>query len=175
VKELPAHFQFAPIYGMIAEDINGDGNLDLIASGNDYGNEVANGRYDALNGIVAYGDGKGSFLPKRTDSSGLYISGDGKALSKLRGANGKLLIAASQNRGPLKLFRCNAEGNFVPLHAGDRYAVVHYNNGSSRREEIYYGSSFLSQSSRILYLSAAVQSVDIFDSKGAKRTVKNNR
>jgi hypothetical protein len=175
VKELHAQFQLAPIYGMIAEDVNDDGNLDIIASGNDYGNEVANGRYDALNGIVAYGDGKGSFSPRRNDSSGLYIPGDGKALSKLKGAGGKLLLAASQNRGPLKLFRCNAAGTFLSFNRDDRYAVIHLKNGATRREEIYYGSSFLSQSSQSVYLNASIQSVDIFDSKGVKRTVKNNR
>jgi hypothetical protein len=175
VKELPAQFQLAPIYGMIAEDLNADGNLDLVASGNDYGNEVANGRYDALNGIVAYGNGKGAFYPKCVDSGGLYIPGDGKALVKLKSSDGGLLLAASQNRGPLKLFRSNAEQTLLTLRPGDSYAVIHLKNGTARREEVYHGSSFLSQSSPLLLINSSVASVDIFDNKGAKRTVQGMR
>jgi hypothetical protein len=175
VKELPAQFQLAPIYGMIAEDLNADGNLDLVASGNDYGNEVANGRYDALSGVVAYGNGKGMFHPKRIDSSGLYIPGDGKAMIKLRSANGKLLLAVSQNRGALKLFHSNSEARLLALKPGDRYAVVRLKNGATRKEEIYHGSSFLSQSSPLLFLNSSVSAVDIVDNKGAKRTVQGNR
>jgi hypothetical protein len=36
--------------------------------------------------------------------SGLFIPGNGKALVKLKNGRGQTLLAASQNRGPLKLF-----------------------------------------------------------------------
>ncbi|MBL7700243.1 MAG: RNA-binding protein, partial [Chitinophagaceae bacterium] len=174
MKALPAQFQLAPIYGMIAEDLNADGYLDLVASGNDYGNEVANGRYDALNGIVAFGDGKGNFIPKRVDSAGLYIPGDGKALVKLKGPDDKLLVAASQNRGPLKLFRSNSGHSIKSLMANDQYVVVHLKTGGARKEEVYHGSSFLSQSAPLLFINSSVDSMDIFDRSGVRRTVRPN-
>lgn len=37
---------------MLAEDFDGDGNLDILINGNDYGTEVSVGRYDACNGII---------------------------------------------------------------------------------------------------------------------------
>jgi hypothetical protein len=41
IRELPVQAQFAPLFGMIADDFDQDGNLDLMLSGNDYGSEVS--------------------------------------------------------------------------------------------------------------------------------------
>jgi hypothetical protein len=171
VMEMTVPFQLAPVFGMVTEDFNADGNLDIAVTGNDYGNEVANGRYDAINGIVAYGNGKGKFLPEPISKSGLFIPGNGKSLVKLRGSNGQLLIAASQNRGPLKIFAGNIEGKPVALHKDDRYIIVHLKDGRRRREEIYHGSSFISQSSCFYFVNDAVRAIDIFNAKNEKRTV----
>ncbi len=46
---------------MVADDVNGDGNLDILMVGNDYGNEVFVGRYDAFKGALLLGNGKGNF------------------------------------------------------------------------------------------------------------------
>ena len=43
------------INGMITDDFDGDGNLDILISGNDYGTDVSTGRYDACNGIFLKG------------------------------------------------------------------------------------------------------------------------
>lgn len=48
---LPPQAQFSGINGMLAEDFDGDGNLDIVMNGNDFGTEVTVGRYDALNGL----------------------------------------------------------------------------------------------------------------------------
>ena len=37
----------SPVNGIITADLNSDGNLDVVVTGNDYGNEVFSGRYDA--------------------------------------------------------------------------------------------------------------------------------
>ena len=101
---LPLQAQVSVINGMIADDFDGDGNLDVLINGNDFGTEVTIGRYDALNGLLLKGDGKGNFQPLTILQSGIYIPGDGKALVKLAGASGKYLMAASQNKGDLKLY-----------------------------------------------------------------------
>ncbi|MEP7277445.1 MAG: hypothetical protein ABI813_02275 [Bacteroidota bacterium] len=46
---------------MIADDFNDDGSLDIVVYGNDYGNEVTNGRYDAFNALLMESDGNGNF------------------------------------------------------------------------------------------------------------------
>ena len=81
---LPEMAQMAPLNGMIAEDINKDGFLDIIICGNDYGTEVSTGRYDAMNGLVVLGDGKGSFRTLALQETVFFVPGNAKALVKLR-------------------------------------------------------------------------------------------
>ena len=151
--------------------MNEDGWLDIAATGNEFGNEVANGRYDALNGIVARGDGTGNFKPLSITESGLFIPGDGKALVKLIAAGGNYMLAGSQNRAPLKLFKNEREGKSMPVNGNDRYLLFELSGKRKRKEELYYGNSFLSQSSRYIWISNVVQSVTAVNAKGQKRTV----
>ncbi len=167
---LPMLAQAAPLYGMVATDVNGDGYLDLILSGNDFGTEVSVGRYDALDGLVMLGNGKGAFDPMDIRSSGIFIPGDGKALVQLNDQQGRLLLAASQNQGPLKIFRARQPVQQVPLRPNDAWATVHYASGQIQKMECGYGQGFLSQSGRNLTFTAPVKSVEITDYRGQKRT-----
>ena len=170
---LPVMAQLAPLYGMVTGDYNNDGNLDVAISGNDYGTEVTNGRYDAMNGLLLLGDGKGNFTAETILKSGLFIPGDAKALIKLRGPENTFLLAASQNRGPLKLFTHKTKDEkIVPLSADDKAVLITMANGQTRREEIYYGSSFLSQSANFICVSAAAKKVEIINTKGEKRVLQ---
>jgi len=171
MEPLPVMAQLAPIYGMVIDDYNNDGNLDVAMAGNDFGTEVSNGRYDAMNGLVFLGDGKGGFKPQSILQSGLFIPGDGKALVKLRSSNNNYLVAASQNNGPLKLFSHQSAQVQVPLQAMDRVAILSLQNGQRRKEELYYGTSFLSQSSRFISINKAVKKVEIIDNTGRKREI----
>jgi hypothetical protein len=168
---LPVQAQLSPLYGMLAADVNGDGNLDVVINGNDFGTDVALGRYDAMNGLVLLGDGKGAFKPQPILNSGIFIPGDGKALVQLRDQEGRILLAASQNQGPLKVFRQQKEVKVLPLQRNDAWATVYYANGRTQKQECAYGQSFLSQSGRYLAFSAPVSKVDITDFSGNKRTV----
>jgi hypothetical protein len=112
---LPREAQLAPLYGMLAIDVNGDGNLDLAAAGNDYGAEPSIGHADALNGLVMLGDGKGNFSPLSIIESGFYLPGNGKSLISLRQGREGLLLAASQHGGPLQVFLHQQAGR--PLSA----------------------------------------------------------
>jgi len=170
---LPVMAQLAPVYGMVADDFDHDGNLDLALSGNDYGNEVTNGRYDAFNGLVLLGDGKGNFRPRTILQSGLYIPGDGKALIELEGPRNELLLAASQNNGPLKVFRSNGDRQIIRLKDDDKVALIYLRTGQVRRQELGYGSSFLSQSARIIGLDKSMLKIEIINGKGERRTITN--
>ncbi|HEU4634052.1 MAG TPA: VCBS repeat-containing protein, partial [Flavisolibacter sp.] len=174
MNALPKEAQLAPLNGMIADDFNGDGNLDVLINGNDYGTEVSVGRYDALNGLLLKGDGKGGFTPLSIIQSGIYIPGNGKSLVKLRGASGNYLVAASQNKGPLKIFILNKGVSFVPLSQADIAAVVTYKNGKTQKREVQYGSSFLSQSGRFFLLDSTISSIKTIDAKGNSRLLANH-
>jgi ASPIC/UnbV protein/VCBS repeat protein len=169
---LPGMAQLAPVNGIVVDDFNNDGNLDVAISGNDFGNEVFDGRYDAMNGLVLLGNGKGNFVPQTIMQSGIFIPGDAKALIKLRGQNNSYLLAASQNRGPLRIFaHKNSDQKFIPVQQTDRKVFITLSNGQKREEEIYFGNSFMSQSSRFLCVGRNVRSVEIKDANGKTRPV----
>jgi len=168
---LPMSTQIANMNGMIAEDFDGDGNLDVLLVGNDYGTDVSIGRYDASNGEFLKGDGKGGFTPTSIMESGWFVPGDAKALIKLRAANGKCLLVASQNKDRLKAFELKKAIQTIPLQALDISATILYKNGKKQKRELNYGSSLLSQSARFVNVDEAVKSVTIKDSKGVERTV----
>jgi hypothetical protein len=164
--------QISVINGMTIDDFDGDGNLDVLINGNDWGTEVSVGRYDALNGLLLKGDGKGGFLPQTILQSGIYIPGNGKAMAGLAGANGKYLIAASQNRGPLKIFELKRNTVNIPLMPDDISAEETFKNGTTRRLEFYYGCSFLSQSGRFIRTDDKLKSITIYKSDGEKRNLQ---
>ena len=167
---LPKEAQFSALNGMVVDDFDGDGNLDVLINGNDFGTDVSIGRYDALNGLLLKGDGAGGFTPLPILQSGIYIPGDGKALVKLRGASGSYLLAASQNKNVLKLYQRRARAQIIiPVGPDDVSALIRLKNGRIRKEEFYYGSSFLSQSARFLLADTNMVSIEITDSRGRRR------
>ncbi|MBN8851981.1 MAG: RNA-binding protein [Sphingobacteriales bacterium 50-39] len=174
MEPLPDIAQYSAINGMITDDFDGDGNLDICMNTNDYGTVPSYGRYDALDGLILKGDGKGKFTPLSILQSGIFIPENGKALVKLRGSDGKYLIAASQNKGLLKMFALNRGCYFLPVNTDDVTAVITYKDGRRQRRETGYGNSFLSQSGRFITVDGFVSSIEITDSKGRKRNITLN-
>ena len=68
----------------------------------------------------------------------------------MRGASGNYLVAASQNKNVLKLYQLQRPVHSIPVDPTDIYALIRFKNGKIQKQEFYYGSSFLSQSSRFL-------------------------
>jgi enediyne biosynthesis protein E4 len=170
---LPAPVQWAPVYGITVNDFNEDGNLDIALNGNEFSMAPFLGRYDAFNGEVLEGDGKGNFSPLSILQSGIYVPGNGKALVQLV-TNNQLTIAAAQNSSALKLFRLKKQGGkIIRLQSNDILAVVQLKNGQKRKEEFGYGSSFLSQSGRFIQLNSSIRSIEITNSKNQKRLINN--
>lgn len=169
---LPKEAQVSTINGMSVDDYDADGNEDILINGNDYGTEVSIGRYDALNGLLLKGDGNGGFKPLSILQSGIYIPGNGKALVKLRSSSGKYLVAASENKGPLRLFELRRKVNTLKVNPEDMSALITYKNGKRRKEEFYYGASFLSQSARFINIDSTMQSINFVDRNGKSRVVK---
>ena len=75
-KLLPVQAQYAPVYSMLATDLDKDGNLDLILAGNNKYNRIYLGNCDANHGVVLLGDGKGNFSYSPQYQSGLNLKGD---------------------------------------------------------------------------------------------------
>ena len=176
LKSLPASAQVAPMNGMIVTDINHDGNADVIMVGNDYANEVFSGRYDACTGLVLIGDGHGSFTAVPSVESGFRVDGDAKALVKLNGVAGEVLIA-TQNSDSLKVFNNTMESDDTIFHpmASDNWAELSYKDGNKEKVEFYYGSGYLSQSTRRINLPPTITKIVVHNFAGEERVVDHTR
>jgi enediyne biosynthesis protein E4 len=178
IKPLPIEVQTAPIYGMLAKDVDEDGNLDIVMVGNDYGMEPGGGRHDAFNGLYLKGDGKGNFAATTIAASGFFVKGDGKGLATIHTATNEDLLLASQNQDSLLVFSKktnsdNAPTKWINLNPDDFYADIIYKDNRKRRIEFYYGSTFLSQSSRKFPIEKDAARIIITDFKGNKREIAN--
>jgi hypothetical protein len=149
VKDLPVEVQFSPANGLIVEDFDSDGIQDILVSGNNFGNEISVGRYDASNGVYLKGTGGGNF--KVIKNSGFYVPSDAKALVSISNSKGEISLLASQNKGPLKMFKTPLKKQTSVLNASAR-SYTYDINGKKTKKEIYYGSGYLGQSARYIVL-----------------------
>ena len=92
---LPELAQISPIKGIIAHDVDGDGNLDLIVAGNMYDTEANTPRDDAGNGLWLRGDGHGRFTPVPPIESGFLAPLDVTHLALLKTPTGNAVLVAN--------------------------------------------------------------------------------
>jgi enediyne biosynthesis protein E4 len=92
IHQLRNMAQISSVNSIIAEDIDRDGNLDLILAGNQYGLESETPRNDASIGLFLRGDGKGNFEPVPALKSGLFIGGDVRKINLIH-------LGKDKNRG----------------------------------------------------------------------------
>ena len=104
LKPLPQAAQIAPIQDILVDDFNGDGYLDALLSGNNFTSESNNGWYDAFNGLLLQGNGKGDFNTVPTSKSGFYVPFDARDIVKLEDKNGQRMILVGQNSNGIKEF-----------------------------------------------------------------------
>ncbi len=170
ITPMPMQAQVAPVNGMLPHDFNGDGNLDLLMVGNNYGTEVFTGNYDAFTGLWLKGDGKGGFMPVKSKDSGFIVTGDAKALALLHLNDGTPLILATQNKDAIKVFKpTNEISRTMDIGPFDSYALLEFKNGKTQKVEFYFGSGYLSQSSRKLAVPKDTKTITLFDANAAKR------
>jgi len=174
IRPLPKSAQVAPVNGTVVTDVNSDGWLDVILIGNDYGNEVFSGMYDAGTGLVLISNGKGEFTAVSSVKSGFKVDGDAKALARLRTASGSELLVATQNRDSLRVFQATGDDKplryFQPLRY-DAQAEFHYEDGKKEMVEFYYGSGYLAQSTRTVCVPPTVEKIIVRDTNGNQRTM----
>jgi hypothetical protein len=103
LKALPLEAQFAPMYGLLIDDFDGDQHLDILMAGNFYEAKPEVGRYDADYGILLKGDGKGNFEPCRSTCSGFLIDGQVRDMEKLT-VGGKSIVLVGRNNDRPQVF-----------------------------------------------------------------------
>ncbi len=97
---LPAAAQISPIWGIAPRDLNGDGLVDLVLTGNFYDNRAEAGPYDGNRGAVLIQSSAGTWTAMSPAESGLFLTGDTRSCLWI----GHTLFIVN-NRGPLQLYR----------------------------------------------------------------------
>jgi hypothetical protein len=92
---LPTLAQIAPIKAILVDDVDGDGNLDLLVAGNLYDAEPNTPRADAGNGLWLRGDGHGRFLPVTPRASGFLAPRNVAGMTLLDTPAGKIVLVAN--------------------------------------------------------------------------------
>jgi enediyne biosynthesis protein E4 len=155
---LPRIAQVSTVYGILINDFNADGHLDVLTSGNNYGNEISSGRYDASNGVLLLGNGKGEFKPQSTD---FYLPYDAKATAFISNPNGDAMILGTQNRNALKLFKSQLKV-FPNIISSKNKGYTYSLNGKKTKMEFYYGSGYLAQSAIACIAPKNIQNLNLY-------------
>ena len=168
VRPLPYLAQVAPVFGLVASDLNGDGNIDLFLAQNYFQNQPELPRYDAGCGQLLQGDGRGHFDPVPGHVSGIEIYGEQRAAAACDyDHDGRMDLAIAQNAGPTVLLhneRSRPSMRVRLLHSKEDPrpvvgAQVRWLNAStpSPVQELQVGSGYWSQSSSTLLVASQPQ------------------
>ncbi|MGH7709830.1 MAG: FG-GAP repeat domain-containing protein, partial [Gemmatimonadaceae bacterium] len=101
LEPLPSEAQLAPVYGILADDVDGNGTSDLLLAGNFDGVEPGIGRMRASYGLVLSGNGRGSFSALRAAQSGFSVPGQSRDVQRLKAPHGSRYVVARNNERPL--------------------------------------------------------------------------
>lgn len=102
--ELPTAAQLSTCNHIEAGDFNTDGKQDLLMVGNSYLSEVESGRYDASDGTLLLGDGKGGFTEMVNRQSGFWAEKEARDLAVLKLANGKKRFLVANNHDKVEVY-----------------------------------------------------------------------
>jgi hypothetical protein len=122
---LPREAQLAPVFGILAADLDGDARTDLLLGGNFDGFKPDIGRAAASYGLVLRGDPSrcadsercAPFTPLRAEQSGFSVRGQTRDIQRVRTVAGDLYVVARNNDRPL-LFRPTRRPGPAAMTAG---------------------------------------------------------
>ena len=92
---LPVLAQISPMRGIVPQDVNDDGNLDVIVAGNLFHTEPNTPAADAATGLWLRGDGRGQFLPVESRESGFVAPRNVSGLVLVKTPAGSAVFVAN--------------------------------------------------------------------------------
>ncbi|MDF1866972.1 MAG: hypothetical protein P1U70_19215 [Saprospiraceae bacterium] len=101
---MPLEAQYSPMFGILVEDFDQDGNLDILMGGNFFGAKPEIGRYDADYGLLLKGNGKGDFDSVKSKESGFGISGQVRDLVAIN-VDGNRVVLVGRNDEEMQVFK----------------------------------------------------------------------
>lgn len=106
IKELPVRAQLSCINAIEPVDINGDGYIDLVTGGNQFGFLPQFEKLDGSFGDVLINDGKGNFTWQESNKTGLNLSGQLMDIATIKNSKGTFLLFLQNNEYPV-LYKLN--------------------------------------------------------------------
>ena len=98
---LPDEAQLAPVYGIAARDVDGDGIADLLLAGNFDGVKPDIARLSDSYGLMLRGAKDGAFTVVRRAGSGFFVPGQSRDILHLRSRDGERFVVARNSARPL--------------------------------------------------------------------------
>ena len=98
---LPDEAQIAPVYGIAAQDVDGDGITDLLLAGNFDGFKPDIARTSESYGLVLRGAKGGTYSAMSHLASGFVVPGQSRAILRVRSRDGERFVVARNNDRPL--------------------------------------------------------------------------
>jgi hypothetical protein len=157
-EALPRIAQIAPFQGIVADDFDGDGHVDIYGVQNSFAPIPSVGRFDGGLSQLLRGDGQGRFTPVPPRQSGLIVPRDGEAVVTTDlNADGRPDFLVSRNGSSTLAFR---NGGMAGSHslcirlrgpAGNPTGVgarvtLELADGTRSMREIHAGAGYYSQS-----------------------------
>ncbi|MEX0275339.1 MAG: VCBS repeat-containing protein [Flavobacteriaceae bacterium] len=96
MQDLPKEAQFSSINAIVPEDVNGDGQTDVVVAGNLFVSEAETPRNDASIGLLML-NGENGLQPTSLSTSGLLAKGDVKNMQPITIQGKKCLLLANNN------------------------------------------------------------------------------
>jgi len=106
VQKLPMMAQLSCVNVVHCMDLNGDGHVDLVLGGNQFGFLPQFERLDASLGDVLINNGKGGFIWQDAAKTGLQLRGEERDIAEIRTSEGNYLLFLQNDEYPA-LFKVN--------------------------------------------------------------------
>jgi len=109
LEPLPIQAQVAPVFSIIAEDIDKDEICDLMLFGNFYGLKPEVGRIDANQGVILNGSNGEKFQFIQPEQSGLYVTGESRDAVFISDRSLQKILVIARNNLPAQFYKLNKD------------------------------------------------------------------
>lgn len=104
MKALPARAQFFPVYSVLADDFDNDGNCDILVGGNQRRAKPETGIYDAGFGLLLKGTAGDNWEEVLPDVSGIFTKGEIRDMDFLS-VSGKRIVVIARSNDKLQFYK----------------------------------------------------------------------
>lgn len=104
IQPLSVQAQFAPVYDILVNDLNGDGINDIFLGGNFYGLKPELGRLDASYGVTLLGATNHQYTYLPPSQSGLFVKGEVRSIEPVNTKKGRYIVIG-RNNDSLQIFQ----------------------------------------------------------------------